>query len=72
MTLTAQDAADARRYWAAGRCPCCGSADFDNYPDHEPIAIGEGVRICAWCVYRQHDADDVAPALLRALAERPS
>jgi hypothetical protein len=71
-TLTREDAEDARRYWAAGRCPCCGACDFDNYPDHQPVIIGEGVRLCAWCEHRGCDRDDVAPLLLRALLEGAS
>lgn len=54
-----------RRYWLAGHCPCCGSEDFDNDPDAGPEWIGEGVRLCAHCVYRGHHEPDIATVLLQ-------
>ena len=64
---TQDEAEGVYRYWATGRCPCCGVDEFDNHDDHEPAVIGEGVRICAFCAYRGHDEDDTAPVLLEML-----
>ncbi|MFC6080991.1 hypothetical protein [Sphaerisporangium aureirubrum] len=68
---TPEEAAAAHRLWAAGRCPCCGAHEFDNWIDDgtEPIEIAPGIRICAWCVHREHDADDVAPVLLQMITQ---
>lgn len=66
---TAQEAADVYRAWAAGRCPCCSTATLDNDKDANPVAIGDGVTICGWCAYREHDAGDVAPILLTMITQ---
>ena len=57
-----------RRYWLADRCPCCGSDYWgEHYDGTEPRWVAEGVRLCGWCVAREHDAGDVLPLLLQAI-----
>jgi hypothetical protein len=65
-----QDDEYVRRRWLAGVCPCCGAAEFDNWTEDGPgpAWIGEGVRICGWCVHRGHDAGDITAEILRQCA----
>jgi hypothetical protein len=55
--------------YADDRCLCCG-APLEPFDDFPLTAIGEGVRICGFCTYRQHDREDVAPILLAMLVCR--
>ena len=59
-----------RLRWQEGRCPCCGTSDFENGLNEEDTSywVAEGVRICAYCIEREHHAEDVLPTLLRAIA----
>lgn len=53
-----------------GRCPCCGSADFENQPGaHKKLVHDEKqLWLCADCVKRGHDHKYVVAEILYLLA----
>lgn len=64
--------AETYRRWAAGWCPCCGSAIIDWIDRTPPAVIGEGVEICGRCVAMDHmgAAGGLRDAMLEAIASR--
>lgn len=66
------EAAETRRRWQAGLCPCCGMS-LIPWPgpdgvEHMPEAIGEDVELCGRCMGNRHYIE-AAEQILRELAE---
>jgi hypothetical protein len=72
--MDTEESAYAR--WKNGRCPCCGITDLVDTPldvsapveiaPAEPKWIGEGVKICGYCV--PHMTSEVENLVLKAIA----
>jgi hypothetical protein len=65
--------ADCRRYWLAGRCPCCGS-ELCEWPAPDgslvaPETVAEGVVMCGRCIGNHHHEKpgEFLPLLLESL-----
>lgn len=77
-TIFSEEAAETvRRYYQAGRCPCCGSGLYEwrnNKGDvFYPEAIGEEVLLCGRCIANEHQIrpPEVVQWILQSLAKSP-
>lgn len=73
IKLTEKEAADTRRVWLAGLCPCC-SSELYPWPDRdgnevEPETVAEEVVFCGRCILNRHHEypEGVLEAILEAL-----